>query len=216
MKENRARYFVENMERLGHQDRIFLNNPVVLQGLGLAPIVITATTLQNAAIIAAAVALILTPTRLLENLIGRGTGYRFRALTYCLTAGVVYVGASFLLEQFFGLSLGNVGIFLPLLVMEPLIIKRHLNQQREKLSTSFERGILLTLGFTAVLFIVAGLRELMAYGTLAGVEVVRFQLLPMADMAAGGFILTGLVAALWRGVISRFKKWVNMEVKKLT
>ena len=34
------------------RDRLFLNNPVVMQGLGLAPLVVAATTVKNAAILA--------------------------------------------------------------------------------------------------------------------------------------------------------------------
>ena len=33
------------------KDRVFLNNPVVMQGLGLAPLVVAAVSLQNAVII---------------------------------------------------------------------------------------------------------------------------------------------------------------------
>ena len=47
------------------KDRVFLNNPVVMQGLGLAPLVVAAVNLQNAVMLAVAVLLILTPTRVL-------------------------------------------------------------------------------------------------------------------------------------------------------
>jgi hypothetical protein len=34
-------------------------------------------------------------------------------------------------------------------------------------------------------------------------------------MPAGGFILLGLLAALWRGMVAAFKKNVGVGVKKL-
>ena len=40
MKAEKARKIVANMERHIHHDRVFLNNPVVMQGMGLAPLVI--------------------------------------------------------------------------------------------------------------------------------------------------------------------------------
>ncbi|MFV0351967.1 MAG: Rnf-Nqr domain containing protein [Oscillospiraceae bacterium] len=215
MKESRTRFFAENMETLSRRDRVFLNNPVIMQGLGLAPIIVPATNIQNALILAVAVALMLTPTRVLANIISRFTGYKFKAVIYVLTAGLVYVGASYIIEYLFGLTAGNVGIYLPLLVTEPLIIKRHTSQQREKVGTSLQRGIISTIGFCLVLFVSAGIRELLAYGTLGGMEVFRFKMLPMADMVAGGFIILGIIAAIWRAGANTFKKRVSMEAKKL-
>lgn len=215
MKESRTRFFAENMETLSRRDRVFLNNPVIMQGLGLAPIIVPATNVQNALILAVAVALMLTPTRVFANIASRYTGYKFKAIIYVLTSGIVYIGASFIVEYLFGLSVGNVGIYLPLLVTEPLIIKRHTSQQREKVSTSLQRGLVSTIGFCLVLFITAAIRELLAYGTVAGVEVFRFKMLPMADMVAGGFIILGIIAAIWRAGANTFKKRVSMEAKKL-
>lgn len=50
------------MDRLMVRDRFFFNNPVFMQGLGLAPIVVAATNLHNALILGFAVLLLLTPT----------------------------------------------------------------------------------------------------------------------------------------------------------
>ena len=58
-------------ERFFHHDRVFLNNPVVMQGMGLAPLVVLATSGQNALMLAVAVALLLTPSRMLACLLSR-------------------------------------------------------------------------------------------------------------------------------------------------
>ena len=60
MTPEKAKYLAENMELRSRTDRLWLNNPVVLQGLGLAPLVVAATTGRNALILAMAVALLLT------------------------------------------------------------------------------------------------------------------------------------------------------------
>ena len=215
MKTHRARYFAENMERLSRRDRVFINNPVIMQGMGLAPIVLPATTVQNAIILAAAMALLLTPTRMIAAILGRFTGFKFRAVIYSITAGLVYIGAAYVLDIWFGQAVRNVGIYLPLLVLEPLVIKRYESQQKERLFTSIKKGVITTIGFCLVLFIVAGLREVLAYGTFAGIEVFRTRLLPMAALPMGGLISLGLLAALWRSLVNNFKKRVSLEVKRL-
>lgn len=216
MKEHRIRYYSENMDRLSRRDRIFLNNPVIMQGLGLAPIIVPATTMYNALILAVAVALLLTPTRIIATLIGRRMGLKFRAVLYSLVAGGLFFGVLYIMDNYlFGQAMSNVGIYLPLLVLEPLVIKRYESLQKERISTSFKKGIITTVGFCLVLFLVAMLRELMAYGTFFGIEVFRSGLLPIAALPAGGLIIMGLVAAMWRSIVFSFKKRVSMGVKEL-
>ena len=215
MKDDRIRYFAENMDRLSRRDRVFLNNPVIVQGLGLAPIVIPANTIQNALVLAVGVAMLLTPTRMIATAIGQRIGAVPRAIVYALTSGVVYFFVAMALEAMFGAGVVSVGIYLPLLVLEPLIIKRYESPQRERVFTSFKKGIITTLGFCLVMFLMAGMRELLSRGTLGGIEVFRGAALPFAESPAGGFILLGLVAALWRSVVNAFKKNISLGVKKL-
>ncbi len=216
MKESRVRFLQQNMDLMTRRDRIFVNNPVVMQGLGLAPIVIPASTVQNALVLAFAVLLLLTPTRMIATFIGqRIGGIKARAVTYVLTAGIVYIGVAYLTEFVFGTRALGVGIYLPLLVMEPLIIKRYASPLSERLSTSFKKGMITTIGFTVVLLLMAALRELLAYGTFAGIEVFRTSLLPMAALPVGGFILLGIFAAAWRGAVALFRRRVEEEAKRL-
>lgn len=213
MKQDRAQYFAENMDRFSRRDRIFLNNPVIMQGFGLAPIVIPATDIKSAVILAFGVLLLLTPTRMLATFIGQRIGFGFRAVLYVLTAGMLFIGTGYIVESVFGTATSAVGIYLPLLVMEPLVIKRYESPKRERISTSFKKGMITTIGFCLVLFIMAGARELLAQGTIGGVEILRVALLPMASIPAGGFILLGLLAAVWRGLVNTFKKQVSLGVK---
>ena len=60
MKRHAAELLTRDPERFFHHDRVFLNNPVVMQGMGLAPLVVLATSGQNALMLAVAVALLLT------------------------------------------------------------------------------------------------------------------------------------------------------------
>lgn len=203
------------MDLLSRRDRVFLNNPVIMQGLGLAPIVIPANTLQNALIMATAVFLLLTPTRIIATFVGQRVGFGLRAVIYALTSGTVYIFVAMLMDAIFGSKISAVGIYLPLLVLEPLVIKRYESPKRERVSTSFKKGMITTAGFCLVLFLTAALRELLALGTLGGAEVIRAKLLPFASMPAGGFILLGLLASLWTGLVNSFKKNISMGVKKL-
>mgnify|MGYP000332308199 CR=1 FL=1 len=71
MRRSVAEMIVRDPEKYAHHDRVFLNNPVVMQGMGLAPLVVLATTGKNALMLAVSVVLLLTPSRMLACLLSR-------------------------------------------------------------------------------------------------------------------------------------------------
>ena len=124
MKRSIAEQIVRNPDKYAHHDRVFLNNPVVMQGMGLAPLVVLATSGKNAVMLAVAVLLLLTPSRLLACLLSRAVPLRDeqpaaeelekkllpRGLIYCGSAAVVYLGMYPLLNRLFGVDLlGQIG-----------------------------------------------------------------------------------------------------------
>ena len=76
-----------------HDDHLWLNNPVMVRGLGLAPIVAMAINGDYALMLCAAAALLLTATRVLAVAICHLTGNRFRAVVYTFSAAIVYIPA---------------------------------------------------------------------------------------------------------------------------
>ncbi|MFQ8832035.1 MAG: hypothetical protein ACLR7U_03530 [Ruthenibacterium lactatiformans] len=72
-------------------------------GLGLAPLIVAATTLKNGVMLSVAVLLLLTPTRVLAALLSR-CAFRFRGLTYALTAAAVFVGVRYVMGLLYPVS----------------------------------------------------------------------------------------------------------------
>ena len=81
MKKRTAELILQDPEKFAHHDRVFLNNPVVMQGMGLAPLVVVATTGQNSLMLAAAVALLL-----IKKVVRHWTG--ITACTLILSGGI--------------------------------------------------------------------------------------------------------------------------------
>ena len=126
-----------------------------------------------------AVLLLLTPTRVLAALLSRGNYLRFRGVTYAVTAAVLYIGVWFAANALFGVGIQTVGLYLPLLVVEPIIIKRYERPQKERVSTALRKGLITTCGFLLALFLVAALRELLGAGALFGHPVAARPALQM-------------------------------------
>ena len=126
MKQQKAEIILRDPGRYAHHDRIFLNNPVIMQGMGLAPLVVLATSGRNALMLAAAVALLLTPSRVVSYFLSKLVPLQEhaseeelrakllpRGLIYSGTAAVVYMAVYPLLDRLFGVELLTLGIYLP-------------------------------------------------------------------------------------------------------
>lgn len=225
MKKRTADLILKDPEKFAHHDRVFLNNPVVMQGMGLAPLVVVATTGQNSLMLAAAVALLLVPSRVLACLLSRLVPLRDeeptpeqlqkkllpRALLYAASAAVVYLAAYPILNFVFGTGLLNLGIYLPMLVVEPLLTYRF-GRVQETMHKAVSKGLRITVGYALILFIVGCLREWLALGSVFGIQLSR-SVLPMASMPAGGFIVLGVVCAVWRALARKHKEYLKTEAR---
>ena len=206
---NEERRRSEELRRKIKRDRVFLNNLVVMQGLGLAPLVVAATSLKNAVILGVAVLLLLTPTRILAALLSRFSYFRFRGLTYAFSAAFIYVGGRWCVGQLFpATDIAPLGLYLPLLAADPIILKRYERPQRERVGTALRKGVITSVGYV---LIVGGLREVIGAGTLYGMVVFQKPILPIAALPSGGFIFLAVLVALWRGFVTAAKHQLGVE-----
>ena len=227
MRKATAELILKDPDRFAHHDRVFLNNPVVMQGMGLAPLVVLATTAHNGVMLAAAVTLLLVPSRVLACLLSRLFPLNSenpapeelqkkllpRALVYSLSASVVYLAAYPILNAMFGTSLLTLGIYLPLLVVEPLLTYRF-GRVQETLHKALSKGLRITVGYALLLVLLGCIREWLAAGTVFGVAVSR-PVLPMAGMPAGGFIVLGVLCAVWRALAAKRRAYLTKEAGNL-
>ena len=227
MRKATAELILKDPDRFAHHDRVFLNNPVVMQGMGLAPLVVLATTAHNGVMLAAAVTLLLVPSRVLACLLSRLFPLNSenpapeelqkkllpRALVYSLSASVVYLAAYPILNAMFGTSLLTLGIYLPLLVVEPLLTYRF-GRVQETLHKAVSKGLRITVGYALLLVLLGCVREWLAAGTMFGMVVSR-PVLPMASMPAGGFIVLGVLCAVWRALAKRRRNYLEKEARSL-
>ena len=227
MKQSVAQEILKNPEKYAHHDRVFLNNPVVMQGMGLAPLVVLATSGQNALMLAVAVALLLTPSRALACLLSRYVPLVDedpspeelqkkllpRSLIYCGSAAVVYLVAYPILNAIFGVGLLSLGIYLPMLIVEPLLTYRF-GRVQEALGKAVSKGLRITAGYALLLLMLGCIREWLALGTVFGFALTR-PILPMASMPAGGFIVLGVLCAVWRALAKHHRSYLTTEARNL-
>ena len=162
------------------RDHIWLSNPVMVRGLGMAPIVGAALDGHHALMLCVASLLLITFTRVLAVAVCHLTKNRFRPVIYSYAAALLYIPVYVLMYQLFGADLSLLGIYLPLLVVEPAIVKRMEFAELEPVSAAFRHGFNNSLGMCAALLIVGCLRELLATGAVFGNQVIHAAPLPLA------------------------------------
>ena len=196
-------------------EHIGLNNPVMVRGLGLAAVVAAATDGDNALMLSVAVLMLLTFTRVLAVAVCHLTGNRFRPVIYCYAAALCYIPTYLVAYNLFGNDLAVLGIYLPLLVVDPAVLKRMEFDELESVGHAFRLGINNSLGVCLATMLVGCLRELLAAGTLFDRKILARALLPVAGQVSGGFLIVGLLAAVWLAVRGMYVDYKKEEVSRL-
>ncbi|MEA4911251.1 MAG: Rnf-Nqr domain containing protein [Oscillospiraceae bacterium] len=208
MKPNRQSKVGLPLNAALKHDLVFFNNPILIQGLALTPAIAATTTLKNALILSVALLVLVAPTRVLaETLLRFAKLPRMRAVVYALIAAVIYIPAYRLVQIAFGYDAAGPGIYLPMLAIDGLVISRFEIPARETPLLALKNGLLTTFGASLVLILLGAARELLAVGTLCGVQILAGAApLPVAGTIAGGFIAAALFAALFQWFAGIYKR----------
>jgi electron transport complex protein RnfE len=191
---------------------LWKNNPAIVQLLGLCPLLAVTGSVVNALGLGIATCFVLLTSNTAVSLIRNVTADAVRLPTFVMIIAAA-VTCIELLMQAFSYGLYEVlGIFLPLITTNCVILGRADGFARKHaLLPSMYDGLMMGLGFTAVLFVVGALRELTGTGAIFGnmdllfgpaasdwklVLFSDYQPFLLAVLPPGAFIFTGLIIAL--------------------
>ncbi len=191
--------------------KITLSNPVFIKGLALAPLAVAASSVKNSLILSLAVILLLTPTRVITSLITRKMSVPLKTFFYPLVSALVFGVAYYLMYRILGTTAFSLGVYLPVLVVDPLIVKNFEKTRKESFKYSIINGLRNTAGFVVACVLTGAVRELLAKGTLLGIRVLKVKLLPMAANSFGGFLIIGLICALWNMSVNIYHDKLERE-----
>lgn len=176
-------------------DGLFLGNTVLERGLVVAPVIVVSTSLKNSLTIAAAYAVITFLTVLCTSFLPKKLPYTIRVILCVLFASIVYIPVAYFLEKTFPLTVYEVGIFLPLLAVNSLIVRksetRFFTQKRSAMVLDLICSI---VGFMLVICLIGTVRELLGSGTIWDVPLSEHKL-PGILFPFSGFILVGFCSA---------------------
>lgn len=186
---------------------LFFNNPVLVQGLALTPVVAATTSLKSAVILSVIAVVLIVPTRFVGELTVGIVPRNLRTMVYAIVAALCYVPALMLATYLFGTDVGAYGgNFVPMLVADGIVLSRAEIPVREGVGGALRNGFFTALGTSVVMVLVGITRELLSTGKIWGVAVVEKGPLAIAGTVAGGFMLVALLAALLQWFEALYKR----------
>jgi electron transport complex protein RnfE len=188
------------------------NNPALVQLLGLCPLLAVTGTVVNALGLGLATLLVLVGSNLVVSLIRRQVSDAVRIPVFVMIIATFVTCTELLMKAYTYELYQILGIFIPLIVTNCAILGRaEAFASKNGLLPSTLDGVMMGLGFGAVLLVIGGIREILGHGTLfanmsllfgpvaEGWQLTLFgdgQGLLVAVLPPGAFLVTGLLIAL--------------------
>ena len=205
------------------KEGLVTNNPVLVQLLGMCATMAITTSLFNGVGMGFSVLIILTCCNVVISLIRKIIPNDIRLAIFVLViAGFVTI-VDLLLQAFIPALSESLGVFIPLIVVNCIIIGRaEAFCQKNPLLPSFFDGIFQGLGYTCVLICMCVIREFLGRGTFGtgllnlvdgkvgtgtGVEIFPAEYAAkILTLPIGGFITLGCLIALMQYVLKKNAK----------
>jgi len=189
---------------------IITENPVFIQVLAMCPTLAVTSSVKNAAGMALAATVVLIGSNAVISLIRKLVPDKIRIPAYIVVIATFVTLIQFLLQAYIPDLYKSLGIFLPLIVVNCVILGRaEAYASKNKVIPSIFDAIGMGLGFGLAIIILATFREVIGNGTFYGFQVLPKSYVPAMVMtsAPGAFITLGiLLASLNQYKISKAKK----------
>ena len=177
-------------------------NPVLGLMLGLCSVLAVSTEAVNAVGMGAAMTFVLLGSNILVSLLGRSIPAKIRLPVFIVVIASFTTIADLLMNAYAPAIHKSLGIFIPLIVVNCIIIARaEAFASKNTLGASILDALGMGTGYTLVLFVLASIREVLGNGTFWGMKVTpEMDPILVMMLPPGAFITLGLMMAGLRSV----------------
>jgi len=173
---------------------IVKENPIFRLVLGMCPTLATTSSLENGLGMGLATLFVLVSSNFVISSLRHLIPAAIRIPCYIVVIATFVTVVDFLMQAFTPTLAANLGIFIPLIVVNCIVLGRaEAFASKNPVRYSVADGIGMGLGFTLALAILAATREIIGNGTLLSIPV-NPATLTLAILPAGGFLTLGF----WR------------------
>jgi len=172
-------------------------NPTLVGLLGMCPTLAVTTMAENGIGMGLATTFVLVCSNLVISLLKNVIPKAVRLPCFIVIIAGFVTFVSFILKGFLPSLYDALGLYLALITVNCIILGRaEAFASKNGPVASVLDGLGMGLGFTAALFIMGAVREIMGLGTILGFEIPLFHSMTIFILPAGGFFTLGIIIAL--------------------
>jgi len=185
---------------------IYKENPVFKQALGLCPVLAVSNSVENGLGMGLAATFVLVCSNIIISLIRKGVPPKIRIPVYIVVIATFVTMIDLSMAGFFPALHKSLGIFVPLIVVNCIILGRaEAYAGKNNVGLSFLDGLGMGIGFTFALMLLGVIRELLGNGSLFGVPMLGAHFEPVLIMILppGAFLTIGFVLGFFNWLENR-------------
>ena len=189
------------------KEGLITQNPVLVQLLGMCSTLAITTTVSNGIGMGLSVTIILTLSNIFISLLRKIIPEQVRIACYIVVIAGFVTMVDLLLQAFFPDIAESLGVFIPLIVVNCIILARagSFASKSKPLPAAID-GICQGLGYTMILLAMSAIRELLGAGTLNGSRIFPAEYAAnMLALPVGGFLTLGCLIALMQYIQRKVK-----------
>lgn len=202
------------MEHKQTMKSVFFNglvteNPTFRLVLGACPTMAVTTSATNGVGMGAAATFVLIGSNVVISLLRNFIPDKIRIPSFIIVICTFVTMVQMFMNAFLPALYQSLGIFLPLIVVNCIILARaEAFASKNTVLRSAVDGVGMGIGFTIALTLIGSIRELLGNGSLFGAQVfgAGYQPMLLLILPAGGFIVYGLLLAVFNAVSMRIGK----------
>ncbi len=191
------------------KEAVLDKNPVLGQLLGMCSTLAVTTSVENSLGMGAATSVVLIFSNIFISLLRNFIPKQIRIASYIVIISGFVTAVQFIMQAFFEGLYESLGLFIPLIVVNCIILGRaEAFASKNNVGYAALDGIFMGVGFTAALFVLGSVREILGNGTFFGISVFgdKFEPVTMIAQAPGAFIVLGCLIALMNYFLAKTKK----------
>ena len=175
---------------------ITTRNPVFVEGLLLAPVIVASTSLKNAVALSITLMVVTLPSIVLASMVKTSLPHWLRVPMYALMASLMLIPAALLVTPIAPTIFDSMGMYFSLMIFNSVLFTR---AERCAVKTTPPEALLdsacYCIGFAFAILPIAAIREILASNSIWGIPLEFSFKIGAVILPFAGFMLVGMFSA---------------------